>query len=157
MINCRNCIHWVDETLKEIEADTNGSSHLFMGCRIYGFRENNAALPSCDHYQASENLFTICSECSVTVPRVCISLGQCANCTDTDLFCLERCIGGDNRKYCTHFVRLGTEGAHLIVDDRVYDIFPALGMPGHKQKSSGHAKGSTREEGPGETPEGQGR
>ncbi len=139
MINCRNCIHWVDESLKEIEADAQGSPHLFMGCRIYGFLENNTALSSCDHYRVSENLFTICSECRLTVPKVCVSLGQCANCTDTDLFCLDRCIGGDSRKYCPHFIRLGTEGAHLIADDRVYDLFPVLGMPGKEKPQAGRA------------------
>ncbi len=144
MINCRNCIHWVDESLKEIEADTEDSHHLFMGCRIYGFLENNTALPSCDHYQVSENLFTICSECRVTVPKVCVSLGQCANCTDTDLFCLDRCIGGDSRKYCPHFIRLGTEGAHLIADDRVYDVFPVLGMPG-KEKAQPDSSAASAE------------
>lgn len=149
MINCRNCIHWVDESLKEIEAEAHGSAHLFMGCRIYGFREGNTALASCDHYQASENLFTICSDCGVTVPKVCISLGQCANCTDTDLFCLDHCIGGDNRKYCAHFVRLRTEGAHLITDDQVYDVFPILEMPGPEKKAPERVEDSPVEDEPG--------
>ena len=152
MINCRNCIHWVDESLEEIEADKQGSPHLFMGCRVYGFLENNTALPSCDHYQVSENLYTICSECEATVPKVCVSLGQCANCTDTDLLCLDRCIGGDNRKYCPHFVRLGTEGAHLIADDRVYDVFPVLGMPGQEKNSPVRTKASSPGDGQGEPP-----
>lgn len=155
MINCRNCIYWVDESLKEIEADAQGSGHLFMGCRIYGFLENNTALASCDHYQVSENLFTICSECTVTVPKVCVSLGQCANCTDTDLFCLDRCIGGDSRKYCAHFIRLGTEGAHLIADDRVYDVFPVLGMPGQEKGPAGRTRASSQENESGERPKAQ--
>jgi hypothetical protein len=155
MINCRNCIHWVDESLEEIEADPQGFPHLFMGCRIYGFLENNAALPSCDHYRVSENLFTICSGCGLTVPKVCVSLAQCANCTDTDLFCLDRCIGGDSRKYCPHFIRLGTEGAHLIANDLVYEVFPALPMPGQEKKSPDRAETSPREDGPGEPPETQ--
>jgi len=148
MINCRNCIHWVDESLKEIEADTQGSPHLFMGCRIYGFLENNTALSSCDHYRVSENLFTICTDCGVTVPKVCVSLGQCANCTDTDLFCVDRCIGGDSRKYCPHFIRLGTEGAHLIADDRVYDVFPAIGMPGKEKTQPDRTIASPEQEAP---------
>lgn len=155
MINCRNCIHWVDESLKEIEADTQGSPHLFMGCRVYGFLENNTALSSCDHYRVSENLFTICSECRVTVPKVCVSLGQCANCTDTDLFCLERCIGGDSRKYCPHFIRLGTEGAHLIADDRVYDVFPALGMPGKDKADPDPSDASAGKKDPDRLPKGR--
>jgi len=133
MINCRNCIHWLDESLEEIEADGNTQPHIFMGCRIFGFRENNEALQSCKNYQASVNLFTICSVCRITVPKVCVSLGECANCTDTDLFCVESCKGDENRKYCTHFVRLQTEGMHLINNDSVVDLFPNLGMPGKKK------------------------
>ena len=130
MINCRNCINWVDESLEEIEADETRADHIFMGCRIYGFRENNTALPSCPHYVESENLFTICNTCQITVPKVCVSLGECANCTDTDLFCVDHCIGGDRRKYCTHFVRLSTEGAHLIDQDQAFDLFPILDISG---------------------------
>jgi hypothetical protein len=133
MIHCRNCINWVDESLEQIEADASTSPHLFMGCRIYGFREGNAALESCPHYVESENLFTICQTCRITVPKVCVSLGECANCTDTDLFCVENCLGGDSRKYCTHFIRLCTEGAHLIDQNQAFDLFPALGMAGAKK------------------------
>jgi hypothetical protein len=132
MINCRNCIHWIDESFAEIEADRDTPGHLFSGCRIFGHVENNNALESCEHYVESENLFAICSRCKISVPKVCISLGECANCTDTDLFCVDHCLGGDSRKYCTHFIRLRTEGVHLIADDRLFDLFPALGMPGQK-------------------------
>jgi hypothetical protein len=103
-----------------------------MGCRIFGFREQTS-LESCPHYRQSENLYTICSTCHITVPKVCVCLGECVNCTDTDLFCLDHCIGGDQRKYCTHFVRLYTEGAHLIHQNQVFDLFPAIGMPGEKK------------------------
>jgi hypothetical protein len=48
---------------------------------------------------------------------------------------VDHCIGGDNRKYCTRFVRLFTEGAHLIDRDRTFDLFPILGMPGKKKES----------------------
>jgi hypothetical protein len=132
MINCRNCINWVDESLKQIEADQSGGTHLFMGCGIFGFLENNTALASCDHYVESDNLFTICDTCRITVPKVCVSLRECVNCTDTDLFCVDHCIGGDNRKYCTHFVRIHSEGVHLISENRTFDLFPAIGMPGRK-------------------------
>ncbi len=142
MINCRNCIHWVDESLAQIEADHGNHSHLYTGCRIFGYVENNTALPSCERYLQSENLFTICVTCGLTVPKVCVSLGECVNCTDTDLFCVDHCLGGDNRKFCTHFVRLHTEGAHLIDNDRVFDLFPILDMPG-KQKPD-HAKTGNR-------------
>jgi hypothetical protein len=150
MIHCRNCINWVDESLKQIEADASASPHLFMGCRIYGFREGNATLESCLHYVESENLFTICQTCRITVPKVCVSLGECANCTDTDLFCIENCIGGDSRKYCTHFIRLYTEGAHLIDQNQAFDLFPTLEMPGAKTKgcapkaSPGHGRAGTK-------------
>jgi hypothetical protein len=134
MIHCRNCINWVDESLSQIEADAGAHPHLFMGCRIFGFIEHGATLPSCPHYVESENLFTICGTCRLTVPKVCVSLGECCNCTDTDLFCVDHCVGGDNRKYCTHFVRLHTEGAHLIHEDRAFDLFPVLGMPGRPEE-----------------------
>jgi hypothetical protein len=122
----------MDESLSQIEADHEEHPHIFTGCRIYGYVENNTALESCPHFVQSENLFTICSTCGITVPKVCVSLGECVNCTDTDLFCVDQCIGGDNRKYCTHFVRLHTEGVHLIHEDQAYDLFPVLGMPGQE-------------------------
>ena len=107
-----------------------------MGCRIFGYVENNTALESCPHYNASENLFTLCGTCHLTVPKVCVSLGECVNCTDTDLFCVDHCIGGDNRKYCSHFVRLHTEGAHLIYENQTFDLFPTIGMPGQPPGST---------------------
>ena len=42
MINCRNCINWVDESLVQIELDQS-EPHIFMGCRIFGYVENNTA------------------------------------------------------------------------------------------------------------------
>ncbi len=133
MINCRNCINWVDESLDQVEADHGTRPHIFMGCRIFGFIENNEKLESCKYYTASQNLFTICDSCHITVPKVCVSLGECVNCTDTDLFCVESCKGEDSRKFCTHFIRLHTEGVHLIENDTVFDLFPSLGMPGEKK------------------------
>jgi len=106
MIHCKNCIHWADESLEQIEADHGGHPHIFMGCRIFGFIENHQNLPECNYYVASQNLFTICSSCKIVVPKVCVSLAECVNCTDTDLFCIDSCMGGESRKYCTHFVRL---------------------------------------------------
>lgn len=150
MINCHNCINWVDESLEQIQADRSNGSHIFMGCRIYGFLENTA-LESCPHYVESENLYAICQTCHITVPKVCVSLGECVNCTDTDLFCIDHCIGGDQRKYCTHFIRLYTEGAHLIDQDQAFDLFPILGMPGEKRdiaQRAGAAPDRTRPEEP---------
>ena len=107
-----------------------------MGCRIFGFIEDVDAMQDCKHYEESANLFTLCNTCHITVPKVCISLGECMNCTDTDLVCVDSCIGGENRKYCTHFVRLQTEGIHLIDEkNQVFDLFPKLGMPDRKKDS----------------------
>jgi hypothetical protein len=143
MINCRNCINWVDESLQQIEEDESARPHIYMGCRIFGFVEDSAALDSCNHYVASENLFTICSTCRITVPKVCVSMGECANCTDTDLFCVDHCIGGDSRKYCTHFVRLQAEGIHLINNNEVFDLFPILGMPEQDKAPNESEKGKS--------------
>jgi hypothetical protein len=134
MIECKNCINWVDESLQQIEADQEAHSHIFMGCRIYGPVENANNRQNCKHYMVSANLFTICNTCHITVPKVCVSLGECANCTDTDLFCVDSCIGNENRKYCTHFVRLRTEGMHLIEKDQVYSVFPKIEMPPKKKE-----------------------
>jgi hypothetical protein len=123
----------VDESLEQIEADRSARPHIFMGCRIFGFIEGNEDLESCKYYQESKNLFTQCSTCHITVPKVCVSLGECANCTDTDLFCVESCKGNENRKFCAHFVRLHTEGIHLISEGNVFDLFPSQGMPGEKK------------------------
>jgi hypothetical protein len=146
MINCRNCINWVDESLDQVEADYGAHSHIFMGCRLFGYIEGNEALPHCSNYCASENLFAICNSCHVTVPKVCLSLGECVNCTDTDLFCIDKCMGSENRKYCTHFVRLHFEGIHVIDKDRVYDLFPTLGMPGQEQDQKSNTSSSKNSE-----------
>ena len=134
MIHCKNCINWLDESLEQIEADHGAHSHIFMGCRIFGPVEDPDGLQDCKHYVVSQNLFTICATCHITVPKVCVSLGECVNCTDTDLFCVESCRGEENRKYCTHFVRLNTEGVHLIEKDQVFDLYPTIGMPDSKKK-----------------------
>jgi hypothetical protein len=133
MVNCKNCINWRDESLDEIQADPDSHPHIFMGCRIFGFVENYEDMRDCKHYVVSENLFTICGSCRITVPKVCVSLGECVNCTDTDLFCVEHCLGEENRKYCTHFVRLNSEGIHLVDKDQVFDLFPSVGMPDKKK------------------------
>jgi hypothetical protein len=150
MINCRNCINWVDESLAQIEADAGHHPHLFNGCRIFGHVENSTSLPSCPHYVQSQNLFTLCVTCGITVPKVCVSLGECVNCTDTDLFCVDHCIGGDSRKYCTHFVRLSTEGAHLIAVDQVFDLFPSVGMPEPSGDSPAKGNPLKKSQGPAE-------
>jgi len=148
LINCRNCIHWIEEDLENIESRSAGDSRLFSGCRLMGHVENSSAMPDCVHFVASENLFTICGTCRITVPKVCVSLGQCANCIDTDLFCVDYCLGGDQRKYCTHFVRLQTEGVHLVDQGQVFDLFPAAGLSGgpNQPQMRPPGKGKGREE-----------
>lgn len=148
MIHCKHCIHWIDESLEVVEADRGAHTHLFMGCRIFG-NIQSIELQSCERYQASPDTFAICGSCHLTVPKLCISLGECANCTDTDLFCVESCIGEEGRKYCTHFVRLHTEGAHLIDKDQVFDLFPAIGMPGQIKSDK---KGASSKEDPSAPP-----
>lgn len=134
MIFCRNCTHWVDEPLDEIESDRGAHPHLFMACRLLGPVEHPEQARSCAHYAESQELFSLCRSCGIVVPKVCISLGECVNCTDTDLFCTESCIGGEKRKFCTHFVRLHTEGLQLIDDrNQVFDLFPTLDLPGKKK------------------------
>jgi hypothetical protein len=139
MIHCKNCINWMDEGLEQIEADKGVHSHIFMGCRIFGNVAKTDNLPSCPHYEANEDLFRICDSCQLTVPRVCVSLGECANCTDTDLFCVDHCLGGEARKYCTHFVRLHTEGVHLVDKNEVFDLFPSIGMPRQHKSDDGRS------------------
>jgi len=134
MIHCKYCINWIDENLDQIRDNSSNQPHIFMGCRIFGDLDGVYQLKSCDHYKESGNLFKICNSCKITVPKICISLGECVNCTDTDLFCVDFCMGEENRKYCTHFVRLHTEGIHLIENNRVFDLFPSKGMPGKKKK-----------------------
>ena len=135
----------MDESLEQIEADHSVHPHVFMGCRIFGFLENHTDMQGCKHYVLSENLFTICGSCHITVPKVCVSLGECANCTDTDLFCVDSCMGDENRKYCTHFVRLRTEGVHLIDNNQVFELFPKLGMPGSEKPTDTPVSESSRE------------
>jgi hypothetical protein len=133
MIYCRNCTHWADESLEAIAADYGEHAHVFMGCHIYGHSRGRAELESCEHYAESADLYGICNTCRLTVPRICITFQECVNCTDTDLFCVEGCIGGDARKYCSHFARLHSRGIQLIDDGKVFDVFPSLGMPEKKK------------------------
>jgi hypothetical protein len=136
-MNCRNCVNWVEQSLVAIETDRNPGGNILMGCRIFGLVQNTEP-SNCSSYVASENLFAICDRCHLPVPKVCLSLGECVNCTNTDLYCIDHCIGGESRKYCTHFVRLHTQGIQLIDNNDVFDLFPSLGMPGQeKDKPAG--------------------
>jgi hypothetical protein len=132
--HCKNCIKWIDESLADIETNRDGGPHIFMGCKIYGQIERIGDRRGCSEFVAVNDPYAICDVCKITVPRVCISMGECVNCTDTDLYCVESCIGGDARKYCTHFVRLSSEGMQIIDEERrrVFDLFPSIDMPGAK-------------------------
>lgn len=134
MKHCKNCTHWIDESLADIEANRDGEPHIFMGCKIHGPVERIENRRNCPEFVAVDDLYAICGTCKITVPRVCISMGECVNCTDTDLYCVESCTGGDARKYCTHFVRLNSEGMKIIDEERkeVFDLFPSIGMPDAK-------------------------
>lgn len=138
----------MDESLEQIEAEHNAHPHIFMGCRIFGNTKGQDKLQSCEHYEASRDTFTICSSCGLTVPKLCVSLGECANCTDTDLFCIDSCMGGKTRKYCSHFVRLHTQGVQLIDEDQVFDLFPKIGMPEQRKSDNkgDSSKGASKED-----------
>ncbi|HSW40523.1 MAG TPA: hypothetical protein VLL97_13630 [Acidobacteriota bacterium] len=123
----------MDETFEQLSDKGRDRPHIFMGCEVFGNIENIAARSGCELYVESRDLFTLCSSCGKIIPKVCVSLGECVNCIDTDLFCIDSCMGEDSRKYCTHFVRLHQEGAHLIDNDRLLDLFPKLGMPPEKK------------------------
>jgi len=135
MKHCKNCIQWIDESLADIETNRDGKPHIFMGCKIHGHIEKIESRRDCAEFIACDDLYTICGVCKITVPKVCVSMGECTNCTDTDLFCVESCVGGDARKYCTHFARLNSEGIRLIDENRkeVFDLFPSMGMPDAKK------------------------
>jgi hypothetical protein len=132
MIDCRLCVNWVDENLDDIPVPENGenSTALFFGCKIYGNIEDwETRAHTCPQYQQSAELYAMCSSCQIVVPKVCISMGACVNCLNTDLFCVEQCVGGELKKYCTHFVRLNQEGVHLISGNIVFDLFPKKDQP----------------------------
>ena len=126
MKHCKNCINWIDESLVDIEANRDDKPHIFMGCKIHGNIERIEDRRNCPEFNEAADLYAICSVCKITAPKVCISMGECVNCTDTDLFCVESCCGGDARKYCTHFARLNSEGIQIIDSERkeVFDLFP---------------------------------
>ncbi|MBI4481951.1 MAG: hypothetical protein HY652_03575 [Acidobacteria bacterium] len=120
MIDCRLCLHWVDQDLREMKVED--PSRLFYGCEIYG---NITRWPeSCPDYKKTQHPFGLCATCTQVVPRVCLSLGECVNCTDTDLYCVDQCHGGELRTSCTHWNRLKREGVHLIHQGMVFDLFP---------------------------------
>jgi hypothetical protein len=93
-----------------MKLETARLDRLFFGCQIFGSVENFRAMVDCPRYQPVDDPFAVCRTCGLPAPRVCILLGECVNCTDTDLFCLRQCTGGELRTFCTHWVRLSTDG-----------------------------------------------
>ncbi len=133
-VDCRMCENWYDEGFDGCD-HTDGTKRSFYGCRVFGPVENFREMIDCPEFVARQEPYHLCQSCNLPVPRVCLLLGECVNCTDTDLFCLEHCVGGEWKKYCTHWVRLNTEGRHVVEDDTPRDVFPADAPP-QKQKPS---------------------
>lgn len=120
MRDCRTCRNWYDHGLVETLGDER-----FYGCHIHGEVEDFQAHADCPDFVPHQEPFTLCGECGLPVPRVCMLLGSCVNCTDTDLICMESCRGGEWQRYCTHWVRLTGEGKAIVQDKKVYDVFPS--------------------------------
>jgi hypothetical protein len=120
-LDCRRCVHWIDRPLAQVRV---GQSELFFGCEIHGQVHNYAALPACPDYLQSPELFAICGDCGQRVPKVCVTMGQCINCLNTDLWCVENCAGIGELSYCSHRVRLQLFGHSLIQDQVVFELYP---------------------------------
>ncbi len=128
-VDCRTCVNWYDDFL-EMKLESARKDRLFFGCKLFGSIENYRARTDCPRYQPVEEPFAVCRTCGLPAPRVCILLGECVNCTDTDLFCLRQCTGGELRTFCTHWVRLSTDGRAGVRDGEVEREFAAA--PGRK-------------------------
>jgi hypothetical protein len=131
-VDCRTCVNWYDDFL-EMKPEPARKDRLFYGCAVFGFIENYRAMTDCPRYEPVGEPFVTCRSCGIPVPRVCVLLGECVNCTDTDLFCLRQCCGGELRTYCTHWVRLSTEGRAGVTEgeaDREYAADPAAKSAG---------------------------
>lgn len=125
-LDCRRCENWVDKSVDRIyEANQRGevSEPVFCGCKIYGVLEVFQR-DHCPHYEEASELFGFCARCGVAVPRVCLSLGECVNCTDTNLYCVENCHGEGEKKFCSHYQRLVCEGHTLIENNSCFEIYP---------------------------------
>jgi len=84
------------------------NTHIFMGCRIFGFIETTPSQGVQTLRRQPEPIYHLREMSDPGSEGVCLA-GECVNCTDTDLFCLEECIEREP-KFCTHFVRLNNEG-----------------------------------------------
>lgn len=124
MVDCRTCVNWYDDFL-EMKLESARTDRLFFGCKVFGPVENYRAMIDCPQYRPVDEPFAVCRTCGLPAPRVCILLGECVNCTDTDLFCLRQCTGGELRTFCTHWVRLSTDGRAGVRDGEVEREFAA--------------------------------
>ena len=132
-LDCRRCVHWIDRALGSIESSPDA---IFCACEIHGQVENYAALPACPDYTQSDELYALCSRCGQRVPKVCVSLGECINCINTDLWCVENCDGQGEKRFCNHRARLQLFGYTLIQDRVAFDVFPQQGAPPFKRDDS---------------------
>ena len=122
MVDCRTCVNWYDDFL-EMKLESARTDRLFFGCKVFGPVENYRAMIDCPQYRPVDEPFAVCRTCGLPAPRVCILLGECVNCTDTDTFCIRQCGGGRWRAYCTHWVRLSTEGRVTVQDGELHETF----------------------------------
>jgi len=134
-VDCRTCQNWFDNFTEDESAETSNAQN-FYGCRIFGDIENFQEMSDCPHYTQCSEPFILCRCCKLPVPRVCYLLGECVNCTDTDLFCIENCQGGPWKTYCTHWVRLNSEGMQLIHEGKTYQVFPGNSEQKGKKRRS---------------------
>jgi len=123
IVDCRTCRHWFDHSLEQ-SSGGQPERDLFYGCTLHGRIADFQAMRDCPDYELSPEPFVLCSGCGILVPKTCLLLGECVNCTDTDLYCLDRCSGGSWRKYCTHWLRLQTDGKPIVVDDHIDEVRP---------------------------------
>lgn len=127
-MDCRTCVNWYDDFI-DMNPGRTERAGLFYGCRILGPIENFQCMEDCPHFQQSEESFVLCGTCGLSVPKICLLLGECVNCTDTDLFCQDSCSGGEWRKFCTHWNRLSLEGRNVVEQDQLQVVFPAVAPP----------------------------
>jgi hypothetical protein len=124
-IECRRCRQWQEETLEEASRHSVGNDPpIFCGCRIHGAIAK-MQVDRCSDYQIADDLYSICRTCGIPAPKVCLSLGECHNCTDTDFYCVVHCRGEEERVFCTHYQRLRSEGYTVVEGGQAYELFPA--------------------------------
>jgi len=122
IVDCRTCRNWFDDFLSMYSA-TSRTDRLFYGCTVFGHIEDYRARADCPRFEPMDEPYIQCQTCGLLVPRICMLLGECVNCTDTDTFCIRQCGGGRWRAYCTHWVRLSTEGRVTVQDGELHETF----------------------------------